>query len=103
MRKVLPEPSLLQNVPCSLVHLAARRPRLHRTHRGFLGLEYRLVGSMLLPIRIADVHGTRHIGAITIEDNTEVQRYESLARQLRLRRVAVRKRRPRSRRDDRLE
>src|ERR1039458_4711999 len=82
VRKSLRQSCPAQYAASCLVHLRTANARSHCDHRGLLRLQYRLIGGSLTGLGLAQVHGSGHIRAISIENNTEIEGHKASAGQL---------------------
>src|ERR1700760_83724 len=76
-----------QYAPSRLINLSSSRSGRHSSDRSLLRFQHRIIHVSLIRQRLAHVHSTSHIAAISVENNTEVQRHESLLWQLGARRM----------------
>src|ERR1039457_204525 len=81
MRKRLSHAHPSQHATGGFVYIAAADACAHRSNCRLLGLQHGFVCISLFRLRVSQVNGAGHVGAITIEDYTEVESEKPSARQ----------------------
>jgi hypothetical protein len=81
MRKGFGHASFAEDAASGFVNIAAGNAGAHRRYREFLCFEYCFIGFAFVRFWRAEAYRTRHVGAVTLTDYTEVEGYESPARQ----------------------